>query len=97
MTNSNYRSRPYEELTKIIKAYGRFSVPVGLDNVSKFIGIHTTIISGNAGFLIAVGVLDPGARKVLTPNEGVWHTHSNTICPMRSELGGVRLSLAMTF
>jgi hypothetical protein len=56
----------YEELTKVIKAYGHFSEPTGLDDVSKFIGLHTTIISRNAGFLIGVGILEPGAKKVPT-------------------------------
>lgn len=58
----------YEELTKIIKAYGQFSEPANLQDVSKLVGIHSTIISANAGFLTAAGVLEPGARKVLTSN-----------------------------
>ena len=58
----------YEELSKVIKAYGHFPEPAGLDEVSKFIGLHTTIISRNAGFLIGVGVLEAGAKKFLTAN-----------------------------
>lgn len=58
----------YEELTKIIKAYGHFSEPVDLDHVSKLVGIHGTIISGNAGFLIGIGILEPASRKILTSN-----------------------------
>jgi len=53
----------YEELTKVIKAYGHFSKPTGLNEVSKFIGLHTTVISRNAGFLIAVGILESGGKK----------------------------------
>lgn len=56
----------YEELTKVIKAYGHFSEPTPLDEISKFIGLHTTIISGNAGFLVGVGILEPGSKKVPT-------------------------------
>jgi hypothetical protein len=58
----------YEELSKVIKAYGHFSEPKPLEEISKFIGLHRTIISGNAGFLVGVGILEPGAKKVLTSN-----------------------------
>jgi hypothetical protein len=58
----------YEELTKVIKAYGHFSEPTPLDEISRFIGLHTTIISRNAGFLIGLGILEAGKRKVPTTN-----------------------------
>jgi hypothetical protein len=58
----------YEELTKVIKAYGHFSEPASLDEISKFIGLHATIISRNAGFLIGLDILEAGARKVPTTN-----------------------------
>src|ERR1051325_11263767 len=56
----------YEELTKIIKSYGQFDEPADLNEVSKLISLHPTIVSRNAGFLVASGVLETGARKVLT-------------------------------
>jgi hypothetical protein len=56
----------YEELTKVIKAYGHFSEPRPLDEISKFIGLHPTIISRNVGFLTGVGILEGGAKKVPT-------------------------------
>lgn len=56
----------YEELAKIVKAYGHFQEAVSLDEISKFIGIHRTVISGNSGFLLEIEVLQPGAKKVLT-------------------------------
>jgi hypothetical protein len=56
----------YEEITKIIKAYGHFEEPVSLDEVSKFIGMNSTVISRNSGFLLEIEVLQPGAKKVLT-------------------------------
>lgn len=59
-------SSSYEELSKIIKAYGHFSEPASLDEVSKFIGIHSTVISRNSGFLLEIEVLEPGSKKVLT-------------------------------
>jgi len=57
----------YEELVKIIKAYGHVDAPTGLDAMSKLVGLHTTIISRNVGFLIATGILEPGAKKMPTP------------------------------
>lgn len=57
----------YEELAKVIKAYGHIEDPAGLDEVSKLVGLHTTIISRNAGFLISSGILEPGQRKIATP------------------------------
>ncbi len=53
----------YEELTKIIKSYGHFSMPVGLDEVSKLIGMDRTVISRNGGFLVELGILEPGQKK----------------------------------
>jgi len=56
----------YEEITKIIKSYGQFNVPAGLDEVSKLIGMDRTVISRNAGFLVEFSVLEPGQKKFLT-------------------------------
>ncbi len=56
----------YEELTKIIKGYGALDKPVNLDEVRKVTGIGTTVISGNAGFLIELNILEPGAKKAIT-------------------------------
>ena len=56
----------YQELVKIIRAYLPFSSPASLDEVSKAVGIHTTIISRNNGFLIGFGVLEGGQKKLLT-------------------------------
>ena len=56
----------YEELTKIVKSYGQFTAPAGLDEVSKLIGMDKTVISRNAGFLIEMNVLESGQKKSLT-------------------------------
>jgi len=56
----------YEEITKIIKAYGHLSKEVGLEEVSRLTSLHTTIISRNVGFLLAAGVLTPGSKKAVT-------------------------------
>jgi hypothetical protein len=58
----------YEELVKVIKAYGHFPDPATLEDISQLIGLHTTIISRNAGFLIGLGILETGAKKILTAN-----------------------------
>jgi hypothetical protein len=57
----------YEELVKIIKAYGNVTQPVSLEEVSQRSVIHRTIISGNAGFLTAIGILESGSKKISTP------------------------------
>ncbi|MBI4964842.1 MAG: hypothetical protein HY913_16325 [Desulfomonile tiedjei] len=56
----------YEELVKIIKAYGHVSQPASLDEMSKLVGIHRTVISANAGFLTATGILESGREKMPT-------------------------------
>lgn len=56
----------YEELAKIIKSYGHFQEPADLTELSRLSSLHTTIVSRNNGFLIAVGILEAGARKVLS-------------------------------
>ena len=57
----------YEEITKIIKSYGHFSVPAELDEVSKFISMDKTVISRNVGFLLELNLLGAGQKKALTP------------------------------
>lgn len=59
-------SSSYEELTKIIKAYGHFSAPAELSEVSKLTGMDTTVISRNVGFLLELAILEPGQKKAVT-------------------------------
>lgn len=59
-------SSSYEELTKIIKAYGHFSAPAELSEVSKLIGMDSTVISRNVGFLLELAILEPGKKKTVT-------------------------------
>ncbi|MBL1268427.1 MAG: hypothetical protein COA87_018175 [Halomonas sp.] len=59
-------SSSYEELTKIIKAYGHFSAPAELGEVSKLIGMDPTVISRNVGFLLELAILEPGRKKTVT-------------------------------
>jgi len=59
-------SSSYEEVTKIIKAYGHFSAPAELGQVSKLIGMDPTVISRNVGFLLELAILEPGKKKNIT-------------------------------
>lgn len=56
----------YEEVVKIIKAYGHFQEPANLEQVSKLVGIATNNISANSAFLMQTEILDPGSKKQLT-------------------------------
>ena len=53
----------YDELVKIIKAYGRFDEPVSLDQVSKTAAMRSTAISDNVAFLTAIAILERGQKK----------------------------------
>jgi hypothetical protein len=57
----------YEELVKIIRAYGHYNEAVDLGAISQTSALHSTVVSRNNGFLVGVGVLEGGQRKVLTP------------------------------
>ena len=59
-------SSSYEELTKIIKAYGHFLEPAELSAISKLIGMDPTVISRNVGFLLELAILEPGKKKTVT-------------------------------
>lgn len=56
----------YEELVKIIKAYGQVNEPASIEEVSKLCGIHPSQISRNSGFLLGVGIIEGGKAKVAT-------------------------------
>lgn len=55
----------YEEITKVIKAYGngKPKVPVSLDELAKSSGISKFILSKNNGFLIQVDLVTKGTKK----------------------------------
>ena len=56
----------YEELCKIIKAYGRLSQASSLDDVAKLCAMNKTAISANNAFLTNVGLIEGGRSKVST-------------------------------
>ena len=48
----------YEELAKIIKAYGRLNKPSTLNEVNDIVGIGATNVSANHAFLVGIGVIE---------------------------------------
>jgi hypothetical protein len=53
----------YEELIKIIIAYGKSDKPASLKDLYQGTGINTTGISDNNSFLLAVGLIEGGKAK----------------------------------
>ena len=56
----------YDELVKIIQAYGSTGQAANLDEVSHTAAMDTTIISRNNAFLISVGIIEGGRAKGIT-------------------------------
>jgi hypothetical protein len=56
----------YEELCKIINAYGGTSNPASLDDIYKSSGVGKTVISANNKFLLAVEIIEGGVKKSAT-------------------------------
>jgi hypothetical protein len=56
----------YEELCKIIKAYGRLSAPASLDEVSHLCAMNKTGISANNAFLANIQLIEGGQLKAAT-------------------------------
>lgn len=56
----------YDELVKIIQAYGRVSEPSSNDEINKLCLIHPSTISRNGAFLLATGIIEGGQKKIAT-------------------------------
>jgi len=56
----------YEELSKIITAYGALSRPAGLNDVAQSSGVHKTQISANNAFLAFIEIIEGGNKKSIT-------------------------------
>ena len=56
----------YEEICKIIKAYGRLTQPASLDEVAKLCAINRVAISANNAFLVNIELIDGGQKKSAT-------------------------------
>ena len=57
----------YEELIKIIQAYASLAKEVSLDEVAQIAAVDTTVVSGNNAFLAALGIIQGGKKKSITP------------------------------
>ena len=81
----------YEELTKIVNAYGQLNKPSSLDDVAKATGIGQTNISANNAFLTNIGIIEGGNKKVVTPKglrlaRSLEHNIEEEIPPAWSEI-----------
>ncbi len=57
----------YEEICKIIKAFGYFDKPFSLDEASQVCKMDKANISRNNGFLASVGIIEGDRTKSMTP------------------------------
>ena len=56
----------YDEICKIIKAYGRLTQPASLDEVAKLCAMNKTAISANNAFLGNIELIEGGQKKSAT-------------------------------
>lgn len=58
----------FEEVVKLIKAYSgeKEGVAISLDDVSQATGVPRTVVSGNNGFLVQIGIITDGNKKAAT-------------------------------
>lgn len=56
----------YGELVKIIKGYGAINEECVPDQVNQVTGLHPTVISRNNAFLVSIGAIQGGRKKVIT-------------------------------
>lgn len=56
----------YDELVKIVRAYGESGQSASLDEVARTGAMNNTIISRNNAFLISVGIIEGGKAKGIT-------------------------------
>lgn len=68
MPEENFRlpGCSYDELVKIISAYGHLNKPAAPADVGKLTGMHPTDVSRNNAFLLALEILEGGKKKVTT-------------------------------
>lgn len=67
-TEFNLPGSSFEEVQKIIKGYGHASANASLADLSKLVGLHQSIISRNAKFLVDINLLTSGKYKGSTDN-----------------------------
>jgi len=58
----------FEEIKKILIGYAHLGgKDIPIERVAKLLGVNKSIVSGNNGFLMSVGLLEGGKTKSLTP------------------------------
>lgn len=57
-----------EEIIKIIQAYAneKEGILLSLDDITQSTGIPRTVVSGNNGFLVQIGLITEGNKKSAT-------------------------------
>jgi hypothetical protein len=60
----------YEEITKIITAYGTQNKPRSLDDIAQTSGVTTTSVSANNAFLSLIEIIEGGNKKSITDKGG---------------------------
>ena len=56
----------YEELCRIIKAYGSLIKEASRTEVSQTSGVHQNVVSANNAFLSNIGIIEGGQKKTVT-------------------------------
>lgn len=57
----------YEELSKIIRAYGQIDQPATLNEICSTSAMARSVVSGNNAFLTYVNIIEGGNKKSATP------------------------------
>lgn len=65
-TEFNLPGSSFEEVKKILKGYSHAPEQATLDQLSKLIGLHVTVISRNNKFLSDIGLVSGGMKKSAT-------------------------------
>jgi len=65
-TEFNLPGSSFEEVQKILKGYSHAPEQSSLDQLSKLIGLHATVISRNSKFLSDIGLIGGGMKKTAT-------------------------------
>lgn len=65
-TEFNLPGSSFEEIQKILKGYSHAPEQASLDQLSKLIGLHTTVVSRNNKFLTDIGLIAGGMKKSAT-------------------------------
>ena len=65
-TEFNLPGSSFEEVQKILKGYSHAPEQATLEQLSKLIGLHATVISRNNKFLTDIALISGGMKKTTT-------------------------------